>query len=103
MNTAAVHKPAARGYLRAALAVSSAVAKLQEFARTTGCDPCELSIDGKSLDLDSVLDAMRRRGYVVGDLVRPQAQARRDVSAWTVTIGVRGVQVTLAIWLANPA
>jgi hypothetical protein len=94
----------ARGYLRAALAVSSAAAKLQAFAHSTGCNPLDLSIDqGKSLDLGRVLDAMRQRGYVVGELVRPQAQSRRDASAWTVTIGVRGVQVTLALYLPNPA
>jgi hypothetical protein len=93
-----------RPRLSDALAASTALARLQTFALATGCDPLDLSIDqGKTLDLDSVLETMRRRGYVVGDLVRPQAQARRDVSAWTFTVGVHGVQVTLALYLADPA
>jgi hypothetical protein len=93
-----------RPHLSNALAAAQAVARLQTFALATGCDPFDLSIDqGKSLDLASVLEAMRQRGYIIGELVRPQAQARRDVSAWTITIGVRGVQVTLAIYLENPA
>ena len=93
-----------RPHLSDALAASTAVARLQTFALATGCDIEDLSIDqGKSLHLQSVLEAMRRRGYVIGDLVRPQAQARRDISAWTFTVGVRGVQVTLAVYLANPA
>ena len=102
---AAPHVPAPpRPHLSDALAASQAVARVQTFALATGCAIEDLSIDqGKSLDLGRVLDAMRQRGYIIGELVRPQAQARRDVSAWTVTIGVRGVQVTLALYLPNPA
>ncbi len=105
MNPIVSYAPAPpRPRLSDTLAASAAAARLQTFALTTGCDIEDLSIDqGKTLDLASVLETMRRRGYVVGDLVRPQAQARRDVSAWTFTVGVRGVQVTLAVYLANPA
>lgn len=105
MMRAAPHTPAPpRPHLSDALAASQAVARLQAFAMATGCDIDDLSIDqGRSLDLASVMQTMRRHGYAVGDLVRPQKQARRDVSVWTFTVCVRGVQATLAIYLANPA
>ena len=93
-----------RTRLSDALAASSgAAARLRDFARSTGCDPLDLSIDaGKSLDLGSVLDMMRQRGYQVSDPVRPQAQPRRGATAWPITIGVHHVKVTLVFYVANP-
>ena len=84
-------------------ASSSAAVRLRSFARATGCDPLDLSSDdGKSLDLGSVIDMMRRRGYQVGDPVRPQAQPRRGATAWTIAIGVHHVSVTLVFYVVNP-
>ena len=88
--------------LSQALADSNAAARLAAFVRATGCSPLDVSSDqGKSLDWLSVLDVMRRRGYTVGEPVRPQAQTRRGSTAWLVTIGIRAARVTLVFYTQN--
>jgi hypothetical protein len=84
------------------LAASGALSRLRAFALATGCDPLELSSDhGQSLNWICVLDVMRRRGYSVGEPVRPQAQPRRGSTAWTVAIGVKGVRAMLVFHILN--
>ena len=86
--------------LSQALAASNAAARLAAFVRATGCNPLDVSSDqGKSLNWLSVLDVMRRRGYTVGEPVRPQAQLRRGHTAWLVTIGIRAAGVTLVFYV----
>lgn len=103
MKAATASRPAAdNSHLSQALAASTAAAKLASFCKTTGCDPLDLSADGKSLDLLRVLDAMRKRGYDVGTPVKPQAQQVRGHTTWLVTIAVAGVRAVLAVPIPIP-
>lgn len=96
----AIAHPAPAERLSSALAASAGVTRVNQFAHNNGLDPHDISIDGVSICIPRVFDAMRRRGYTIGEPVRPQAQPElaRGLVAWTVTIVVAGVSAKLVYY-----
>ncbi|MET3135292.1 hypothetical protein AAKU55_005600 [Oxalobacteraceae bacterium GrIS 1.11] len=93
-----IHRPTlANRSFGQTLETMQAATRLASFAELTNCNPLELSADGgKSLDLLSVLNAMRARGYSVSTPKKPQTQLIRGFTTWLVSVSVQKVGVTLA-------
>lgn len=93
--------PLGTGALHQALEASSAAAALQSFCQSTGMRPDEVSADGVHLDVLHVFDALRSRGYQVGQPQRPQHQPKKGFTAWWVHVRKAGVEFALGFYTAN--
>lgn len=78
-------------------------ANLNAFCRNVGCVPEEVSADGIRLDILRALDAMRQRGYVVGQPTQAPCQVRRRATIWhvRVTLPAGGPSCTLGFTTPN--
>lgn len=93
--------PLGTGALHQALEASSAAGALQSFCQNTGMRPDEVSADGVHLDVLRVFDALRSRGYQVGQPQRPQHQPRKGFTAWWVHVRKSGAEFALGFYTAD--
>lgn len=93
--------PIGTGALHQALEASSAAVALQSFCENTGMRPDEVSADGVHLDVLRVFDALRARGYQVGQPQRPQHQPKKGFTAWWVHVRKAGVEFALGFYTAD--
>lgn len=78
--------PLGRGAAHQALDDSRERAKLNSISATIGCAPGEVSADGIHADMPSILAALRRHGYAVGEPVRGPVQGHRGY--WLMHVDV---------------
>lgn len=86
--------------LQAALKAAHLAAAVSRVADATGIARNEITTpDGRRLDPFKFLDAMRARGYQVGEPRIPQTQTKPGYTAWKVDITVpAGVSVQLVFF-----
>ena len=86
--------------LQAALKAAHQAAAVSRVADATGMDRTEITTpDGTRLDTFKFLDAMRARGYQVGEPRTPKAQTKPGHTAWKVDITVpAGVSLQLVFF-----
>lgn len=100
-RTKSASTPIGTGALHQALEASSAASALRSFCQNTGMQPDEVSADGVHLDVLRVFDALRSRGYQVGQPQRPQHQPKKGFTAWWVHVRKSGAEFALGFYTAD--
>lgn len=91
------------GHLHDALECARDLAALNAFCATHRCQPADVSVDGRRLDLSLIFSLMRARGYQVSEPQRPQHQPRKGFTAWWVHVRTAGAEFALGYYVPETA